>query len=191
MALIPVTAFPPTIAWAGLNAGQKAAWDSAAPSFTYVDPSGQIIIEDVGQGLMYHLNQNLIDISAAPITVPPGFVGHAAPVFTAGLAIAVGAATFTYSLTAPAGTDGIIIDTVDVGFLTSPTVPSIPSYRPVQKIAIATALGTAGDRYTQLVALLGRAPIVGETLYFIAYYVTIATGIQSDRTAIIPVIVAA
>lgn len=186
-----VTAFPPNIAWAGLNAGQKAAWDTAAPSFTYVDPSGQIIVEDVGAIAMFHLNQNLIDISAVPITVPPGFLGHAAPVFTAGLAIAVGAATFTYSLTAPAGTDGIVVIEDISGLTTAAQIPQITGSFPVQKISIATALGTAGDRYTQLVALMGRAPIIGETLYFQAYYVTISTGIQSDRTAIIPVIVGA
>lgn len=160
--------------WRGLTAVQIAGWNSAVGSFEKTNIFGDIHAPS-GLNLYVKLNANLLEVSAATLTLPPLPSSVTAPV-TVGAAAAAGAATFTVSFTVspvPAGHVWIVRATKQVSAGKS-AIKNL--YRDVQFLAAATATGASIE--ANYIAKFG-ALVAGQKIGVEIVAVNTATGQKS------------
>lgn len=160
-------------AWRGLTDPQRAAWNGAVASFAKTDIFGDLK-NPTGFNLYQALNNNLLTVGAAAISIPP----QPAAVSTVNVtsitpAAGTGLIPMVLSGNVPAGT------AVKV-FATSPQSPGVSfvksEYRLITTLAAATVTPVAlGSSYQ---AKFGSW-LVGQKLFFKIVFVNTTTGQQS------------
>jgi hypothetical protein len=171
-------------AWRGLTDAQRAAWNGAVQAFARTDIFGDLK-NPSGFNLYQRLNNNLVTVGAAAITLPP-VPDEVLTVLLQTLAGAAGAGTLSMGLSGavPAGT------AVKV-FATAPQSPGVSfvksEYRLLTVLAAAAAtpvaLGAAYEaRFGDLVA--------GQKIFVRIVFVNTATGQESTPQSISTVVAA-
>lgn len=159
--------------WRGLTDAQRAAWNGVVSSFAKTDVFGDLK-NPTGFNLYQRLNNNLITIGEAAITVPP-VPSAVAEVGLTSITATAGAGTIAVVLTAAVpGTSAVKV------FATAPQSPGVTfvksEYRLITVLAAATATPVAlGTAY---VAKFGSWA-VGQKLFFKFVFVDDTTGIES------------
>lgn len=160
-------------AWRGLTDTQRAAWNGAVGAFAKTDIFGDLK-NPSGFNLYQALNNNLVTVGAAAISVPP-IVGSVLTVTITSISPAAGTGLIPMVLSGavPAGT------AVKV-FATAPQSPGVSfvksEYRLITTLPAATATPVAlGAVYS---AKFGSW-IVGQKLFFKLVFVNTTSGQQS------------
>ena len=160
-------------AWRGLTDPQRAAWNAAVSSFAKTDIFGDLK-NPSGFNLYQALNNNLVTVGAAAITLPPA-VGSVLFVNITSITPAAGTGLIPMVLSAavPAGT------AVKV-FATAPQSPGVSfvksEYRLITTLPAATATPVALG--TVYVTKFGNW-LVGQKIFFKLVFVNTTTGQQS------------
>ncbi len=160
-------------AWRGLTDAQRAAWNAAVSAFAKTDIFGDLK-NPTGFNLYQALNNNLVTVGAAAISVPP-------------IPAAVSTVTIT-SITPAAGTGlvpmvlsgAVPASTAMKVFATAPQSPGVSfvksEYRLITTLAAATATPVAlGTAYTTKFGSF----TAGQKIFFKLVFVSTVTGQQS------------
>jgi hypothetical protein len=160
-------------AWRGLTDAQRSAWNAAVSAFAKTDIFGDLK-NPTGFNLYQKLNNNLVTVGAAAITVPP-------------IPAAVSTVTIT-SITPAAGTGlvpmvlsgAVPASTAMKVFATAPQSPGVSfvksEYRLITTLAAATATPVAlGTAYTTKFGSF----TAGQKIFFKLVFTSTVTGQES------------
>lgn len=158
-------------AWSGLTAVQRAAWNSSVSNFTKTDIFGDVK-NPSGFNLYCALNNNLINIGEAALSVPPA--SEAVINFTSfSIAAAEGAGTLTLTFAAAiAATEKVIVYATPA---LSPGINFVKSeYR---QIDVLTNVDTSPhSAETEYEAVLGDIGSAGQKIFVKMVPVSVASG---------------
>jgi hypothetical protein len=165
-------------AWRGLTQAQREAWNAAVQAYAKTDVFGDLK-NPTGFNLYQKLNNNLVNVGSAAITLPP-VPSSIATVTISSLVAAAGAGTLTLNLSGavPAAT------AVKV-FATAPQSPGVSfvksEYRQITTLPAATATPVALGG-----AFLARfgSWVVGQKIFVKISFVNTATGQESQSQQI-------
>lgn len=160
--------------WRALTQAQRNAWESAVSNFTKTDIFGDIK-NPSGINLYVKLNSNLVEIGAAPITLPPlptSVIGPATITFTA----AAGAATASLAWTGGA----VPVDTAWIIRMTPQVSPGKSFVKNLYRdtVFFAAADVTPTSVVTEFVARFGTL-VAGQKIFVEVTACGTLTGIKS------------
>jgi len=157
--------------WKGLTAAQVLAWNAAAKSWTKHNVFGDKH-NPSGFNLYMWLNNNLGNIGSSLLTDPPlaASVGAFAT-FSATMAKGTPAVSLAFTAAIPASAKVIIRATPGIG-----TGKSYIKNQLRQIGVMTTANTTPFNALTMYTTKYGVVPVAGQTVFFTATFVTIATG---------------
>jgi hypothetical protein len=161
----------PAIAWSGLTAAQRLAWNVAVPLWQRTDIFGDLKAPS-GFNLYVKLNNNLAQIGVAPISIPPLPAAIGNWTTFSFVAATAGTLIVTFAPTpVPAGF-AVLMD--GIAPVNQGRYNVAGRYRRFTFIAAAVATGV--DLGAVYIAKFGSIGPIGKKIFLHARYINIATG---------------
>lgn len=160
-----------SIGWRGLTAAQRLQWNKAVENFSKTDVFGDLR-NPSGFNLYQKLNNHLLSVGAAQITVPPAPVAVPSILTLVPTVAPAGAVSIAFTATpVPAGVKMIIRATPAI----SPGRAFVKSeFRRISAVAAAQASPYVATADYGVV--FGAAGTVGNKVFFEAFHINITTG---------------